>query len=85
MCFAGPWSRTRGYGREQVAELEATLNRVDADLVLSATPIDLLQVVHLNKPVTRVRYDLAPVGGVALSDVIQPIVAMTRTPATAGR
>jgi predicted GTPase len=69
-----------GYGREQVAELEATLNRVDADVVLSATPIDLSQLVNLNKPVTRVRYDLAPVGGVALSDVIEPIVAMTRTP-----
>jgi hypothetical protein len=32
-----------------------------------------------------VRHDLAPVGGVALSDIIEPIVAMTRTPAPVGR
>jgi len=69
-----------GYGGEQVADLEATLNRVDADVVLSATPIDLSRLVNLNKPITRVRYDLVPVGGPALADVVGPIVRMTRTP-----
>ncbi len=52
-----------GYGTAQIAELEATLNAVDADLVLSATPIDLTRLVSLNKPITRVRYELAPVAG----------------------
>jgi predicted GTPase len=69
-----------GYGGEQVADLEATLNRVEADVVLSATPIDLSRLVTLNKPITRVRYDLAPVGGPSLDEVIEPIVRMTRTP-----
>jgi predicted GTPase len=69
-----------GYGGEQVAELEATLNRVDADAVLSATPIDLSRLVNLVKPITRVRYDLAPVDGPSLDDLIEPIVRMTRTP-----
>ena len=55
-----------GYGPAQIRELEATLNAVDADLVLSATPIDLTRVLHLNKPITRVRYDLAQVGGTPL-------------------
>jgi predicted GTPase len=64
-----------GYGGEQVAELEATLNAVDADIVLSATPIDLSRMVNLNKPITRVRYDLAPVGGPSLAEVIEPIAA----------
>ena len=63
-----------GYGGEQVAELEATLNAVDADIVLSATPIDLSRLVNLNKPITRVRYDLAPVSGPSLAEVIEPIV-----------
>ena len=35
-----------GYGPSQIAELEATLNAVDADLVLSATPIDLTPRAH---------------------------------------
>ena len=73
-----------GYGAAQVAELEATLNAVDADLVLSATPIDLTRLVTLNKPITRVRYELAPVGGPQLGDLIQPIVRAARTPALAG-
>ena len=47
-----------GYGPAQISELEATLNAVDADLVLSATPIDLTRVLHLNKPITRVGYEL---------------------------
>jgi predicted GTPase len=73
-----------GYGGEQVAELEATLNAVDADIVLSATPIDLSRLVNLNKPITRVRYDLAPVGGPSLADVIEPIVRMAHRPAAVG-
>ena len=73
-----------GYGPAQIGELEATLNAVDADLVLSATPIDITRLVTLNKPITRVRYELAPVGGMPLGDVIEPIVRMTQTPALAG-
>ena len=69
-----------GYGGEQVADLEATLNAVDAGIVLSATPIDLSRLVNLNKPITRVRYDLVPVGGPSLADVVDPIIRMTRMP-----
>ena len=73
-----------GYSAEQTADLEATLNAVEADLILSATPIDLARVLHLNKPVTRVRYDLVQVEGRPLAEVIEPIVRMTRVPAPAG-
>jgi predicted GTPase len=73
-----------GYGPVQIGELEATLNAVDADLVLSATPIDLTRLVRLNKPITRVRYELAPIGGARLAEVIGPIVRAARTPALAG-
>ncbi len=73
-----------GYGPAQIRELEATLNAVDADLVLSATPIDLTRLVTLDKPITRVRYDLAPVSGPSLADLIEPIVRMTRTPIPVG-
>jgi predicted GTPase len=73
-----------GYGPAQISELETTLNAVDADLVLSATPIDLTRVLHLNKPITRVRYDLAQVGGTPLRDVVEPIARMARVPLLAG-
>jgi len=47
-----------GYGEQQIRDLEETINRVDCDLVLIGTPIDLRRVVHLNKPALRVGYEL---------------------------
>jgi predicted GTPase len=72
-----------GYGTAQIRELEATLNAVDADLVLCATPIDLTRVLTLTKPMTRVRYDLVEAGGTPLAELIEPIVRMARTPLVA--
>jgi predicted GTPase len=74
-----------GYGTDQTRELEATLNACDADVVLSATPIDLGRVLRLNKPIVRVRYDLHPVDGPRLEDLLAPIVerAHGRVPAGA--
>jgi predicted GTPase len=70
-----------GYGDAQIRELEATLNAVDADIVLSATPIDLTRVLRLDKPICRVRYDLVEAGGKPLVDVIARVIeAAKRAP-----
>jgi len=45
-----------GYGKEQIKELEETINRCDADVVVSGTPIDLSRILNVNKPIVRVRY-----------------------------
>ena len=45
-----------GYGKEQIKELEETINRCDADIVVSGTPIDLNRIINVNKPIVRVRY-----------------------------
>ncbi|MCD6512795.1 MAG: GTPase [Thermoplasmata archaeon] len=45
-----------GYGKQQIAELEETINAADCDAVLAATPIDLKRLINVNKPVIRVRY-----------------------------
>ena len=47
-----------GYGEEQIRELEATINAVDADVVVEGTPIDLGRVLQANKPVANVGYEL---------------------------
>jgi predicted GTPase len=52
-----------GYGQGQMHELETTLNAMPADLVLSATPIDLTRVLKLSKPVVRVQYELEEMTG----------------------
>jgi predicted GTPase len=69
-----------GYGQVQMHELETTLNSMPADLVLSATPIDLTRVLKLTKPVVRVRYELEEIGQGAprLEDLLAPIVARAR-------
>jgi predicted GTPase len=46
-----------GYSSEQIKELEQTINSVDCDLVLFATPIQLTRILSLNKPTLRVRYE----------------------------
>jgi predicted GTPase len=74
-----------GYGEAQIRDLEATLEAVDADVVLSATPIDLTRVLHVDKPITRVRYELAQVGGRPLEELIHPIIQLTQVPSLAGR
>jgi len=73
-----------GYGDTQVAELAATLEAVDADIVLSATPIDLARMLRVSKPITRVRYDLVQVTGRPLAELIEPVVSMARAPIPVG-
>ena len=74
-----------GYGQGQMHELESALNAMPADLVLSATPIDLTRVLKLEKPVVRVRYELEEMAGDAagqgqsnLTELLAPIVERAR-------
>ncbi len=60
-----------GYGEKQIKELEETINRSNADLVIVATPIDLTKVLRLNKPSLRVFYELQEIGTPTLEDVLR--------------
>ena len=52
----GPLLPAMGYGDAQIADLEATVNAVDCDLVLVATPIDLTRLIDIRKPHMRIGY-----------------------------
>lgn len=52
-----------GYGERQVGELQETINRSDAEVVVIGTPIDLAKLIKVNKKCVRVRYDLLERGG----------------------
>jgi predicted GTPase len=54
----GPLLPAMGYGEAQVRDLEATVNAVDCDLVLVATPIDLTRIIDIEKPSMRIGYRL---------------------------
>jgi predicted GTPase len=51
-----------GYSAEQLKDLETTINNSDCDSVIIGTPIDLNRIVKINKPNTRVYYDLQEIG-----------------------
>ncbi|MDZ7266164.1 MAG: cyclic 2,3-diphosphoglycerate synthase [candidate division KSB1 bacterium] len=60
-----------GYGEQQMRDLEATINATDCDSVIIATPVDLRQLLQINKPSTRVTYELQEIGRPTLADVLQ--------------
>jgi predicted GTPase len=60
-----------GYGREQIADLEETINRTPVDMVIIATPIDLGRLVDIDKPNQRVRYELQEIGRPTLTDLLR--------------
>jgi predicted GTPase len=62
-----------GYGEEQMRDLEATIARTPADLVLIATPIDLRRVIRIDKPALRVSYELQEIGTPDLADVLRNV------------
>lgn len=61
----GPLVPAVGYSARQRADLASTLAAVDADLILSGTPIDLAAILPdpRRRPVLRVRYDLEELAG----------------------
>jgi predicted GTPase len=60
-----------GYGKEQVHELEETINKTPCDVVLIGTPIDLRRVLKLNKPAARAKYELQEIGTPTLEDILK--------------
>jgi predicted GTPase len=51
-----------GYGSKQLKDLETTINKTKCDAVVVATPIDLGRLIKINKPHTRVHYNLQEIG-----------------------
>ncbi len=59
-----------GYGDQQIKDLQDTIDKVEADLIIIATPIDLGRIVKFNKPTVRVTYALDEIGTPNLKDII---------------
>lgn len=59
-----------GYSSSQIADLEHTINNVECDLVLFATPIQLTRILKINKPAMRVRYEYEDEEGSSLEEVL---------------
>lgn len=66
----GPVLPAIGYNEAQRRDLEATINAVECDLVLFATPIHPARLFKLNKPALRVHYDYRDHGEPRLEEVL---------------
>ena len=71
----GPVLPAMGYSDSQLAALRATINASTAEVVLSATPIDLARLGGLDKPVVRARYGYVDAGTPTLATVVMQRLA----------
>jgi predicted GTPase len=67
----GPLLPAMGYSPKQVSDLEETINNADCDAVVIGTPIDLSRVININKPATRVRYEIIEIGEMTLEMIVR--------------
>jgi predicted GTPase len=80
--YIGELIPAMGYSPKQIKDLEKTINAVDADSVVVGTPIDLSRLnIKINKPTTRVKYDLQEIGHPTLNEILIPFVKKNSKPA----
>jgi predicted GTPase len=64
-----------GYARGELDALRQTINATPADLVVSATPIDLAALIQVHKPVVRARYEFAEMETPGLAGAVEAFLA----------
>ena len=64
-----------GYDATQLEALRATIARADADVVVSATPLDLAALIAVDAPVVRARYEFAEAGEPTLGSIVDRFAA----------
>lgn len=67
----GPVLPAMGYGAEQTRELQETIERADAEVVVIGTPVDLRRIMALRTPAVRVRYELEERTRPDLEDILR--------------
>ena len=64
-----------GYDDAQLEALRQTINASAAEVVISASPIDLAALIALDKPVIRARYEYADAGEPTLGAQVDALLA----------
>ncbi|MEA2104945.1 MAG: cyclic 2,3-diphosphoglycerate synthase [Candidatus Cloacimonadota bacterium] len=63
-----------GYGKQQIEDLEKTINAAECDVVVIGTPIDLKRIIKINKPAVQVGYELQEIGNPKLKDILKKFI-----------
>ena len=74
----GPVLPAMGYSAEQLHELEATINAVDCDIVITGTPVDLSRLIHCRHPIRQAAYELQELGEPTIEQALAPVIARAR-------
>ena len=70
-----------GYSPEELRALAETIAATPAEIVISATPIDLARLIPIGKPVVRARYEYAELGETRLSRLVDEFLdSLSRSP-----
>ena len=63
-----------GYGKEQIKELEETINRIDCDTVLFGNSIDLTRLMKIEKPTLKIKFEFKEISGNLLERKLESFV-----------
>lgn len=72
-----------GYFPEQLEALKQSINAIDADVVVSATPCDLEHLITVNKAIVRVSYEYTDGPSPNLQDALDNFLSQTKLTTTA--
>jgi len=67
-----------GYGKEQVKDLQETINNVDCDTVIAGTPIDLTRIMDIKKDHVRTHYRLDEVGDIDIRSILLDFIKIKK-------
>ena len=59
-----------GYSKKKIEELEETIKNTPCDLVVIGTPVDLRQIMKIDKPAVRLTYELKEVSKPDLEEIL---------------
>lgn len=67
-----------GYNKQQLKDLEMSINRSKCDVVIDGSPADLKRLIKINKPIVKVKYELKEIGTPNLNTVLTSFLRKKR-------
>lgn len=63
-----------GYSDQQMKDLEATINQMPVDVIVSGTPIDLNRIMDVKLPIVTTEYIIQELGTPTLNDIVDSFI-----------
>ena len=63
-----------GYNDQQIKDMEDTLNKAEAEVIIDGSPIDLEKLIKSNKPIVRVSYDIEAIKSPTIEEVLDNFI-----------